>query len=61
MTDKQTTLMEIGKKALEDTEKIATIQRFGLFSSPVPLGMGDNSYDNKPRRFTLDYINSPQK
>ncbi|CAK75378.1 unnamed protein product (macronuclear) [Paramecium tetraurelia] len=49
MSDKEATLNEIGKKALADTEKLATVQRFGLFSSPVPLGLGDNSYDNKPR------------
>ena len=51
MSDKEATLKDIAKKALADTEKLATIQRFGLFSSPVPLGLGDDSYDNKPRRF----------
>ncbi|CAD8044938.1 unnamed protein product [Paramecium primaurelia] len=49
MSDKEATLKEISKKAIADTEKLATVQRFGLFSSPVPLGLGDNSYDNKPR------------
>lgn len=50
--EREKTLKDIRTKAIQETEKLATLQRFALFSSPVPLGLGDDSYDHKQRRFT---------
>ncbi|CAD8198179.1 unnamed protein product [Paramecium octaurelia] len=40
---------KLKKKILHDTEQLAKGQRFALFSSPVPLGLGDDSYDFKKK------------
>lgn len=53
MSDKEATIKALRDKAIKDTEKLAGTQRFGLFSSPVPLGLGDDSFDHKERRFSL--------
>ncbi|CAD8092994.1 unnamed protein product [Paramecium primaurelia] len=42
-------LAKLKKEILQDTELQAKKQRFALFSSPVPLGLGDDSYDFKNR------------
>ncbi|KAM3132799.1 hypothetical protein pb186bvf_015104 [Paramecium bursaria] len=47
--EREKTLKDIRSKAIQETEKLATTQRFALFSSPVPLGLGDDSYDHKQR------------
>lgn len=39
------------QKSIVDTEKEATKQRFGLFSQPPPLGMGDTQFEKHiPKR-----------
>lgn len=50
MSDKEAELKKIREKALADTEKVAPKARFGLFSSPPPLSIGDDSYDRKKLR-----------
>lgn len=61
MDEREATLKQISAKAIQETEKLAGTQRFALFSSPIPLALGDNSYDNKPRRFIFIFISRPQE
>ncbi|CAD8103755.1 unnamed protein product [Paramecium primaurelia] len=50
--EREQELKLIRKEMLKDAELNAQKQRFGLFSSPVPLGLGDNSMEmrKKPQR-----------
>lgn len=43
--------------AMEVTEKYGSVERFGLFSQPPPLGLGDCNYESKlPERDTNNNI-----
>lgn len=46
---------------LKDTELLAQKPRFGLFSSPVPLGLGDDSMEIKLKRKTFNLLNKQKK
>ncbi|CAD8114672.1 unnamed protein product [Paramecium primaurelia] len=50
--EREQELKQIRKEMLKDAEMNAQKQRFGLFSSPVPLGLGDDSMEmrKKPQR-----------
>lgn len=46
---------------LKDTELLAQKPRFGLFSSPVPLGLGDDSMEIKLKRMTFNLLNKQKE
>lgn len=46
---------------LKDTELLAQKPRFGLFSSPVPLGLGDDSMEIKLKRKTINLLNQQKE
>ena len=48
--ERELALVTLREKSIKDTEKIATLQRFALFSSPPPLAIGDDNYDKKKIR-----------
>lgn len=44
-------LKTLKTKQLADTEQVASKQRFGLFSQPPPLGLGDTQFEKHiPKR-----------
>lgn len=58
---KEVEIKRIKEKMLKDTEMLSTKQRFALFSSPVPLGLGDDSYDFKKRRITSSSFSTKRR
>lgn len=47
MTDREEMIRTLKDKSIRDTELAASRQRFALFSQPVSIAIGDDSYDYK--------------